>query len=180
MLKAIDLKFLLAIFIAAFIYNLSSYKSKYDVNGLNGVELDGKALFFGKAKCGQCHSSSNFNGYNTAYENIGLDMVYTDNGRERVTHNTNDIGKFNVPTLRNIALTAPYMHDGRYQTLGEVIDHYNTGIQNNINLSLTLRDSTGTPVQLGLTDQEKSELEHFLRALTDADFVATPKFSDPF
>ena len=145
--------------------------------------------------------------------NIGLEVNYADRGRGRITQNTNDDGKFAVPTLRNIELTAPYMHDGRYKTLREVINHYNEGIQDSRNLSWALRDvpfirediqfiddslivflgSNGNqqifntmnlssfPIaNLGLTEHEKDALEAFLRTLTDVDFIADPKYSNPF
>lgn len=212
--------------LATFVENLYSANSKYDraypgfpvsffpeiatakssdiispVTTLDEFEEQGKKLFFGKAACYQCHSGSDFNGYSTSYENIGLEVNYNDKGRADITKQTSDDGKFIVPTLRNIALTAPYMHDGRFKTLSEVIDHYNDGIQNSSNLSFHFRDlpdmstfidtfTTQTsafrflntlPVKkLNLTLQEKKALETFLNTLTDVTFITDPKFSNPF
>ena len=203
--------------LAAFVRNLYSFNSKFDnnrdslggiSNGLNAFELNGWQIFNGKGRCINCHNGNNLNGgdqsiyfnQQSTFENIGLEVNYTDNGRGKITSNTADNGKFNIPTLRNIALTAPYMHDGRYATLREVIDHYSEGIQDNPNLSFHFRDFPGnstisngfnfiTPpsnfasypvVRLNLTEQEKKDLEAFLNALTDVNFIADPKYSNPF
>lgn len=192
--------------LATFAENLDSYSNKNDQNSLNVFEMQGKGIFNGKARCYSCHNGSDFNGYQTSYENIGLDINYSDNGRGNITKNTGDYGKFAVPTLRNIALTAPYMHDGRYKTLREVIDHYDKGVQNHQNLSWALKDFTeedipgleiqldtvttqeslniifaGFPaVKLNLSEEEKKVLEAYLNALTDVVFITEPKLSNPF
>jgi cytochrome c peroxidase len=178
--------------LADFTGNLLSSNSRFDrgINSLTADEQLGWRLFNGKALCYNCHNGNNLDGYSSAYENIGLEVNYSDPGRGRITQMSGDVGKFKVPTLRNIALSAPYMHDGRYKTLREVIDHYSEGIQNSPNLSWVFRTgnninnfdntSPGSPVRLNLTDEEKKQLEAFLLTLTDVDFVADPRYSNPF
>lgn len=90
------------------------------------------------------------------------------------------LGSFKVPSLKSIALSAPYMHDGRFSTLEEVVEHYNSGIQNHPNLSPILRGPNGQPVQLNLTAQEKTDLVNFLKTLTDESITNDIKFSNPF
>ena len=192
--------------LASFAENIYSRNSKNDQNALNAKELMGEEIFTGKGRCYSCHNGSDFNGYSTSYENIGLEINYSDNGRGHLPENTNHCGKFAVPTLRNIALTAPYMHDGRYKMLREVIDHYNDGVQNHQNLSWALRDFTEEnilsleaqidtmtteqnfnmifasfpPIKLNLAEEEKKALEAYLNSLTDVTFITDPKLSNPF
>ncbi len=156
--------------IAAFEKTLLSGNSPYDqyefqgnLNALSEEEIRGKELFFSdKAKCTSCHSGHLFS--NFSFENIGLYQEYEDIGRARITFLFSDEGKFKVPSLRNVAATPPYMHDGSKASLAEVIEHYSTG-------------GAGHPFQstlvnpLNLTDQEKSDLEVFLKALTDSTWV---------
>jgi cytochrome c peroxidase len=89
----------------------------------------------------------------------------------------NDIGKFKIPTLRNIALTAPYMHDGRFETLDEVIDHYSTGLVSSPTIDPLMEHIATSGVQLD--PQEHDLLKAFLLTLTDYKFVNNPKFQDP-
>ena len=91
-----------------------------------------------------------------------------------------DNGKFKVNSLRNIALTAPYMHDGRFETLEEVIGFYDRGIQDNPNLDQRLRVNNGNVRRMNLNPQERAALVAFLRTLTDVEFITDVKFSDPF
>jgi cytochrome c peroxidase len=129
--------------------------------------------------CGDCHG-----GYlqkNRLYENNGLDASFTDNGYGSFTGNSFDNGKFKVPSLRNIALTAPYMHDGRFQTLEEVLEHYNEHVQQSPTLSPLMNvsnDPAGTT--LNLTQQEIDDIIVFLHTLTDTTFIGDSRFSDPF
>ena len=185
--------------LATFLSCLSSHDSKYDHQQLNGLERQGSALFCGKATCANCHNGQDFNGWSDNYENIGLDVNYPDIGRGRITQDEFDYGKFNVPTLRNIELTAPYMHDGRYKTLREVIDHYSDGLQDSRNLSWILREVPEDSIQwdpfrgimvnnpsqypmkrINLTEDEKRALEAFLNTLTDVSFISDPRYSNPF
>jgi cytochrome c peroxidase len=114
--------------------------------------------------------------------NNGLDAVPSDPGAlDEAIRRDGSIGVFRAASLRNIAVTAPYMHDGRFATLREVIDHYDHGIQDSPNLDLFLRDlNSGAPMRLNLTEEDKQALEAFLRTLTDDEFLTDPKFSDPF
>lgn len=155
-----------------------------DFATFNELERMGKDLFFGtRANCSSCHSGANFSapdspvgeyGSPTAKgtANIGLDLVYADNGKGE--------GQFKIPSLRNIALTAPYMHDGRFNTLEEVVEHYNSGIQAHRNLDEKFIGSDGNPLRLGLNEMEKQALVAFLKTLTDEDFIRDQRFSDPF
>jgi cytochrome c peroxidase len=145
---------------------------------LTGEERAGLALFFGRANCGNCHGGPKT--FNETYHNNGLDREPTDPGRAGVTGMGYDRGRFRVVTLRNIALTGPYMHDGRFGTLEQVIDHYNEHVEAGETLSPTLRDTSNMPVRLRLTVREKGDLLAFLRTLTDSAFVTDRKFSDPF
>jgi cytochrome c peroxidase len=105
--------------------------------------------------------------------NIGLDMEYADNGAGE--------GVFKVPSLRNISFTAPYMHDGRFQTLNEVIDHYAQGIQNHDFLDFRLKDfETNQPRRLELSLLDRTALIKFLQTLNDENVLTDPKFSNPF
>jgi cytochrome c peroxidase len=127
----------------------------------------GFTLFSGKANCIRCHFGANFN--NPEFRNIGLydGLRLTDSGRAGVTRKTVDLGKFKVPQLRNIALTAPYMHNGMFSTLREVIDYYND--PDKIVARPVNRDSLLSR-PLHLTEGEKKDLEAFLRSLTDKRF----------
>ena len=104
--------------------------------------------------------------------NIGLDKVSKDKG-------TGD-GSFKIPSLRNVELTAPFMHDGRFKTLEEVVTHYNEKVQASANLHRKLKDENGKPKRLNLNDADKKALVAFLKTLTDKQFITDPKFSDPF
>lgn len=127
------------------------------------------------ADCFHCHGfgSSQFTDY--TFRNNGLDSVFMDPGRMAVTGDPLDEGKFKVPTLRNIELTAPYMHDGRFETLEEVIEHYNSGLVVSPTLDPFMKFEDG----LQLTDQDKEDLLNFMLCLTDTDFITNADFSDP-
>lgn len=109
-----------------------------------------------------------------------------DRGLGAITGNPGDDGKFKVPSLRNIGLTAPYMHDGRLATLEEVVEFYNSGVVANPNLSPPLRVPTGPgqppgpPLRLNLTVAQKAALVAFLKTLTDPNLATDPKYADPF
>ncbi len=91
----------------------------------------------------------------------------------------NQNGRFKVGSLRNIELTAPYMHDGRFATLLDVVEHYNSGVQDHPNLDNRLQRN-GDPIQMNLSDQQKQDLVAFMLTLTDDTFITDEKFSDPF
>ncbi len=152
--------------IAAFERTLISGNSPFDAYFyknqryvLTEQEKKGMALFFSeKTQCSSCHSGFNFTNY--SFENIGLYSEYTDPGRYRITLHLNDVGKFLVPSLRNVEHTAPYMHDGSLQSLEDVITHYARGGKKHSNQSHLIRGFT-------LTSQEKEELIAFLKSLSD-------------
>lgn len=177
-----------AIALGMFVQSIASYQSKFDMgyasghSNLSPLELDGMNLFnSGTFGCSNCHGMANFT-INQAMNN-GLDLVYTDTGLEGITGDASDIGKFKIPSLRNIALTAPYMHDGRFATLEQVIEHYNSGVQQHPNLDerLTVDGNTGgVPKQNFMSTYDKQALVAFLHTLTDYPMVNDPKWSDPF
>ncbi len=176
-----------------FMLSIVSFSSKYDKYLAGEVELTeseerGRVLFemeynpffpeFSGADCVHCHGGINF--ANDQYMNNGLDTDanITDIGRERVTNDPNDRAKFKVPSLRNIAVTAPYMHDGRFSTLEEVIDHYNEGIQMSATADFTVLNTMETG--LLLTEQDKEDLINFLQTLTDETFLNEEAYKTPF
>ena len=179
-----------------FVRNIQTNHSPFDqlfrnaiVNDqvLNSQEQRGMNLFFGKYNCGSCHQLHSPTGYlptgekdNSELLNIGLDQVYTDKGLGGITGKPEDDGKFKIPNLRNIALTAPYMHDGRFETLEEVLDHYNNGVQDNPNLDSRLKDISGKPQVLNISTAEKEDIIAFLHTLTDGQMITDPRLSDPF
>jgi cytochrome c peroxidase len=128
------------------------------------------------ADCFHCHGGSLVLFTDQQFHNNGLDSVFLDLGRGAVTGNPLTNGQFKTPTLRNIALTAPYMHDGRFKTLREVIEHYNSGGHPSPTLDPLMKFQG---VGLGLSEQEIDDLVLFLETLTDEDFVQNPDFQDP-
>jgi cytochrome c peroxidase len=137
--------------------------------GLTLQQISGRNVFRSdKAKCLDCHFTPDFTG--DEFWNIGLfnGKELNDSGRFTITHDPKDIGKFKVPGLRNVAVTAPYMHNGMFKTLKEVIEYYDNPskfIKNPINIDHRLSKP------LGLSAQEKADLEAFLRSLTDDQFA---------
>ncbi len=167
---------------------LISGDSKYDKfvrkeNGvlLTQVEQDGMNLF--NAKCGSCHVGALFTDHD--FHNNGLDASFTNQtlngvflGRKRVTNNLNDLGKFKTPTLRNIELTDPYMHDGRFITLEQVLDHYSHGVKASPTLDPFLIQGNGK-LGVNLSDDEKKAIIAFLKTLSDYSFTSNKNFSKP-
>ncbi|TNE66992.1 MAG: cytochrome C peroxidase [Bacteroidetes bacterium] len=168
-----------------------------DTDALDDDELDGKLMFFDEgavvglpdAQCFHCHGGLTLTG--NQYFNNGLDSVaaledFPDRGRGEVTGNPYDNGKFRSPTLRNIALSGPYMHDGRFATLDEVLEHYSGNGKGVINEDPFIRQIgfpvPGTnPVQYsGLTPSQKQALVKFLHTLTDTTFINNPDIQNPF
>ena len=163
---------------AVFMGLMYSYNSKYDryYRGESGVtftnaEQSGYNLF--KTKCAGCHQEPLMT--DESFRNNGLvpNILLNDSGRARITGNPTDKYKFKVPSLRNISVTSPYMHDGRFATLSEVLDHYRSGIQSSTTLDPSL--STG----ILLSNQEKSDIISFLYTLTDYQFLYDERFKDP-
>jgi cytochrome c peroxidase len=170
-----------------YVQALIAYRTKYDRAcdsvggaipdcdaGLRGPEARGRFLFEhgadGRVACVQCHALPA--GANIWLANDGLDATVSDPGVGN--------GRFRPASLYNIARTAPYMHDGRFATLREVIEHYDHGIQPSADLDTLLRDGAGGAQRMNLSEQDKDALEAFLRTLTDEQMLADPKFADPF
>ena len=133
--------------------------------------------------CGDCHGAGGlFKNSIVTSANNGLDDFPADSGIASVTRRAHDLGKFGVPSLRNIALTAPYMHDGRFATLEDVLDQYNEHVKlNSPNLARDMRSTNlDGASSLMLTPTEKRQIVAFLHTLTDTAFVRNPRFSDPF
>jgi cytochrome c peroxidase len=150
-------------------------------------EQRGRELFFeefdpitqtGGAECFHCHGGFNFT--NDKYMNNGLDAEadWTDLGLYDVTEDANDKAKFKTPSLRNIELTPPYMHDGRFATLEEVIDHYNEGVVHSSTIDPLMQFNLNPG--LLLTEQDKADLVAFLKTLTDQDFIENTEYQSPF
>ena len=167
--------------IAQFERTLVSNRSRYDrwLRGelmLTDSERRGYVLFITEiGDCFHCHLP-NFGLFtDRGFRNNGIDSVFTDPGLAALTLNQNDRGKFKSPTLRNIGLTAPYMHDGRFETLEEVLDHYNHGGVYSPTVDPLIRVGRG----LGLTAENKTDIIAFLHTLTDSAFVNDPAFAAP-
>lgn len=149
-----------------YIVMIISDHSKYDywVKGLvnfTSDELAGHTIF--QAKCAHCHSGALQTDF--SFRNNGLDSIFTDLGRGLITANPEENGKFKVPSLRNVMMTYPYMHDGRFFTIKQVLDHYSSGIVNSSTLDESLKN--GIP----LTDEEKNALITFLFTLNDYELI---------
>ncbi len=181
--------------IAQFIRTLISGSSKFDVmykfeNNLplspNEISIQGTItpsewagydLFksLNGADCFHCHNGPLMQVQK--FSNNGLDATFSDVGRGAISGNVDDNGKFKVPTLRNIAFTAPYMHDGRFTTLDEVINHYSHGIQMSSTIDPLIEFAGQGGVQLDA--QEKDLLKQFLMTLTDSSFINNSNFKEP-
>lgn len=148
-------------------------KFKYQGNkdALSKEQLLGMKLFFSeKTNCSKCHSGFNFSNY--SFENNGIDTVYADIGRMRFSHKEKDRSLFKVPSLRNIERTAPYMHNGKFTSLEEVIEHYNEGGKHYSQKSHLIKP-------LNLSENQKQNLLAFLKSLTDDEFVKNKHLVKP-
>lgn len=171
--------------LAQWFRRLTSTNSKFDryMHGevvLTAAEMHGAMIFLSEiGDCFHCHAIPLMS--DNAFHNIGLDSSFSgfDVGRYAFTGNPMDKGAFKTPTLRNIALTAPYMHDGRFQTLEEVVEFYSSGVQHSPSLD-PIMTKPGTGISLGLTPQQKADLVAFLHTLTDEGFVSDPDLGSPF
>lgn len=150
--------------------------SRYDhylqgnTSALNSLEREGLSLF--RAHCGSCHQEPLFSDF--SFRNNGLALHYADSGRRRITLLPTDEALFKVPSLRNIALTKPYMHNGSMHTLEEVIRHYSEGIEDHENLDPTL------PIGgFQFTEHEQQALLAFLKSLTDETLPNDPRLDNP-
>jgi cytochrome c peroxidase len=191
--------------LSQFVSSIKTFNSRFDQQqamnfvGFTSKELMGKDLFLSnRTNCSRCHAGVNFSapdfpggeyggggsiiGFDDHFNpkfadlkggaNNGLEATYSDPGMGN--------GRFRIPSLRNIALTGPYMHDGRFKTLEAVVDHYNSGIQSSPNLDNNLKNPDGTPLRPNLNVIEKQALVAFLHTLTDESLLSDPKYSDPF
>jgi cytochrome c peroxidase len=183
----------MALAMEQFMLSVVSTNSRYDKflageEQLSESEERGRILFtteynpffpeISGADCVHCHGGANFE--NDQYANNGLDAEgnLLDIGRQAVTQLPGDMGKFKVPSLRNVAVTAPYMHDGRFSTLREVIDFYSEGLHPSINIDSKMTRIKTRGVQL--SEFDKICLEAFLCTLTDSVFISNPEFGNPF
>lgn len=174
---AVPSTFLASQAISTFLRTLISGNSKYDQyirgnkNALNESEKRGMELFFSdRTSCSVCHSGIMFT--DGKYHNTGTTTHYFDRGRFNVTKDWQDKGKFLTPTLRNVEVTYPYLHDGEYWTLEELIYNYNIGGRDWFNKDTLIRP-------LNLSSVEKQDLINFLKSLTDTEFLNNKKFSNP-
>lgn len=165
--------------LAQFMATMVSANSKYDKvmrnpaqNSFTTDELAGYELF--KKNCSGCHSEPLFT--DLSYRNTGLDLVSIDEGRKHITEQQNDLGKFRVPTLRNIELSGPYMHDGRFTSLAQVLEHYNSGVKPASNLDGMLQQDGKLGIALSPT--QKQQIISFLKTLTDDEFINNKQFSE--
>jgi cytochrome c peroxidase len=167
--------------IAQFERTIISSNSKFDQYIRNEVELSdaetrGMNLFsdMQKGDCNHCHTlGGTFTDYD--FRNNGLDSIYEDSGRFTITGLTSDIGKFKTPSLRNISVTGPYMHDGRFTTLTECVEHYNSDFHYTQNLDPVIASS----VKGRLNSNEIADIVAFLNTLTDNEFLNNPRFNKP-
>ncbi|WP_437567432.1 MbnH family di-heme enzyme [Sorangium sp. So ce542] len=195
--------------IAAFERSLLSYRSPYDryrydgdPSGMSEAALRGMDLFFSeKLECFHCHGGFNLSDsvqhdgttftevmfHNTGLYNIGESGAYPagNAGVYDISGNEADMGRFRAPTLRNIALTAPYMHDGSIETLEEVLDHYAAGgrtIEDGPNAGVGSKNKFKSELITGfdLTEEEKADVIAFLESLTDDEFLTDPRHADPW
>jgi cytochrome c peroxidase len=168
--------------IAQFERTLISGNSKFDQflrkeTILTPEEQNGFDVFMDEAKgdCFHCHGSDNNPLWtDNKFHNNGLDATFTDVGFGNVTGDPNDNGKFKSPSIRNLAFTAPYMHDGRFSTLEEVINHYSEGLKKSATIDPLMKNVAKGGVQL--STQDKADLKAFLLTLSDNDFVENPSF----
>lgn len=170
--------------LAQFQRSLLSYQSAYDAyvekkQALSSAQRRGLALF--TTHCSRCHQGALFT--DNLFHNNGLDDDFSDDskegvyqGRFRITRNPVDLGKYKTPTLRNIALTAPYMHDGRFPTLEAVLKHYATGVKASPSTDAVLTQNRS----VRLSESEQQDIIHFLNSLTDYSFTTNPRLQNPF
>jgi cytochrome c peroxidase len=171
--------------IAQFVRTLISGDSKFDrylagTEQLTQSELNGLNIFLdeNRGDCFHCHGNPNNPLWtDNIFHNNGLDETHTDRGRGEVTGDPREFGTFKTPSLRNLAYTAPYMHDGRFNTIDEVIDHYSEGLVYSETIDPLMKkvDEGG----VGLTPEEKADLKAFLLSLSDPGFISNPDFQDP-
>jgi len=180
--------------LAQFVCSITTSNSKFDQETMNNfagfttLEKMGKDLFFSaRTNCSRCHAAPNF----AAPDFVGGEYGSTFNGEDLKGAASNGLdlapkdaglgqGRFRIPSLRNIALNGPYMHDGRFQTLEQVVEHYNSRVQAHPALDKNLRSADGSPLRPDLNGLEKKAMIAFLHSLTDQTLLTDPKYSNPF
>ncbi|WXT99267.1 cytochrome-c peroxidase [Seonamhaeicola sp. MEBiC1930] len=168
--------------IAQFERTLISANSKFDKYLLGEIELtteelNGFNVFMdeNRGDCFHCHGSENNPLWtDNLFHNNGLDPIFSDLGLGAISGDPADNGKFKSPSIRNLAFTAPYMHDGRFATLEEVINHYSEGLQNSSTIDPLMKKVAQGGVQL--SDKDKADLKLFLLSLSDYEFIINPNF----
>jgi cytochrome c peroxidase len=171
--------------ISQFMRTMTSSNSKFDKmirheTMLSPQEYDGFETFYTeRGDCFHCHGYPLLTSNN--FKNNGLDSSYStiNFGRYNVSHDSSDIGKFSTPTLRNIELTAPYMHDGRFATLEEVVEFYNSGVHWNSPNIDALMTKPAKQYGLNLTATQKTNLVLFLKTFTDTSYINNPNYQSP-
>ncbi|QNJ97336.1 cytochrome-c peroxidase [Constantimarinum furrinae] len=171
--------------IAQFVRTLISANSKFDrytmgTAQLTPSELNGLNVFMdeNRGDCFHCHGNPNSPLWtDNIFHNNGLDESFTDRGRGEVTGDPREFGTFKSPSLRNLAYTAPYMHDGRFETLEEVINHYSEGLVYSSTIDPLMKKVDQGGVQL--SEQDKADLKAFLLTLSDPSFISNPAFQNP-
>lgn len=188
--------------LAQFVRSIVSYRSKYDVGraqvdsplepfpNFSEQENLGKEQFFGRAQCASCHladtphaddhiaQSAFFYVDKPVVNGIDSDTTDVDTGVAEISGRDSDSGRFKAPSLRNVEVTAPYMHDGRFRTLDQVLEHYNWSVRPHPNLDVRLEDFAANG--MALPEVEKVSLGVFLMTLTDRALLEDPRYADPF
>ena len=185
--------------LAQFVRSIVSFRSRYDIGrgqvpsihdpfpNFSEQENYGKEIFLGRARCAQCHleslsadsrQSAFFYVAKPVVNGVDSDQPDADAGVGEHTRQAADVGKFKVPSLRNVEFTGPYMHDGRFHTLDQVVEHYNWSVRPHPNLDPRLKDFAANG--LALPEIEKVSLTKFLLTLTDRTLISDERFSDPF
>ncbi|RYD58954.1 MAG: c-type cytochrome [Sphingobacteriales bacterium] len=173
----------LVMFMAAIKSENTRFDAAEEGNGqLNALETQGHSLFFTKYNCNSCHQVTvdGYSGMSNPLMDIGLDSSYADKGLGTITGVPNDNGRFRIPNLRNVSLTGPYMHDGRFKTIEDVLNHYSKGISASKNLDERLKDDYGKPMRMNISKNEMTAIIAFLNTLTDSKMITDPMLSDPF
>ena len=175
-----------------FLFSMVSNQSRYDRWLLGEVQLTeseerGRVLFFDEfdpfnpetsgADCAHCHSGLDFSNHQFGNNGLDADADMEDIGYMGVTGDEMDLGKFKTPSLRNVMVSAPYMHDGRFADIDAVLDHYDHGAVSSTSLDPMMQYNVD--YGLGLTEQDRADLIAFLHALTDVAFLENPAFSNP-
>jgi cytochrome c peroxidase len=162
--------------LAQFTGFMTSANSKYDLvkkgqATFTPEEQSGYTVF--QAKCATCHPEPMFTDYSFRNTGLPIDPFLNDYGRQMITHDPADSLKFKVPTLRNVYITSNYMHDGRFNTLAQCINHYRTGVQVNSTIDRLVAGG------IAMTNTEAVNVAIFLRALTDSSFIKDTRYSQP-